>query len=181
MSDEKPIASATDSRAGRVGRAGRAPSPAVMRVTFVLVFLVLYGLLVLVVTLTPTTLDQGYESSISKILAVFHRHGLPNWFRYATLEFGANIAMFVPLGFLLSLVLPSRIWWIAIIACPVISTGIEVAQHLFLSGRFATVSDVIANSAGGAVGAVLALVLRGVVHRRDERVVARAMWESARR
>jgi glycopeptide antibiotics resistance protein len=175
MSDEKTTEAVSEVRKAR------APSATGIRVTFGLISLVLYGLVVVAVTLTPTTLDHGYESSISKILGVFHRHGLPRWFGYDTLEFCANMAMFVPLGFLVSLLLPSRTWWIALIACPAISTGIELAQHLYLSGRFATVSDILANSMGGAIGAVLAVILRNVVHRRDEKVVARVLWERTHR
>ena len=124
----------------------------------------------------PTALDSGFESSITRLLDVLHRNGVPEWFGYSKLEFTANIGMFVPLGFLVSLLLPVRVWWLSLIICPAISVAIELVQGAVLAGRFATVSDVIANSIGGLVGAFVALVIRAVVHRRDEKVIARAIW-----
>jgi glycopeptide antibiotics resistance protein len=131
---------------------------------------------VLTATLWPTPLDQGYSESINRVLDVLHRNGVPEWFGYDKLEFFANIAMFVPLGFLLALLLPQRVWWLALIICPALSIGIEFTQAQLLTQRFATVADVIANSSGAVIGATFAVALRGVVHARDEAVVARALW-----
>jgi glycopeptide antibiotics resistance protein len=132
---------------------------------------------VLMATLWPTPLDQGYSESINRVLEVLHRNGVPAWFGYDKLEFSANIAMFVPLGFLLALLLPQRVWWLALIISPALSIGIELTQAQLLTQRFATVSDVIANSSGAVIGATFAVALRGAVHARDETVVARALWE----
>src|SRR4051812_47962351 len=56
-----------------------------------------YGVLLLLATMWPTPLDRGFESSITRLLDVLHRNGVPEWFGYHKLEFTANIAMFVPL------------------------------------------------------------------------------------
>lgn len=135
-----------------------------------------YGLIVLLATLWPTPLDQGYDTSIQKLLSVLHRNGFPQWFGYGKLEFSANIMMFVPLGFLTALILPARFWWLAMILCPALSVAIELTQSALLSARFATVSDVVANSVGAVVGILIAVVVRALVHQRDQKLIARALW-----
>ena len=133
--------------------------------------------LVLLATMWPTPLDQDYSAAVDKLLAVLHRNGIPLWFGYNKLEFSANIFMFIPLGFLIALVLPTKTWWLALLICPALSIGIELTQAVALSARFATISDVIANSTGALIGILLAVVLRAVIYARDEKLVARALWE----
>ena len=74
--------------------------------------------LVLLATMWPTPLDQDYSAAVDKLLAVLHRNGIPLWFGYNKLEFSANIFMFIPLGFLIALVLPTKTWWLALLICP---------------------------------------------------------------
>jgi glycopeptide antibiotics resistance protein len=145
-------------------------------------FLATIGLVVCVViiamaTMWPTPLDRGFESSITRVLEILHRNGVPTWYGYSKLEFSANIAMFVPLGFLVALLLSDRFWWLALIICPAVSVAIELTQLTLLAARFATVADVIANSAGALVGVICAVLLRYIVHRRDQAVVARTLWQ----
>lgn len=122
----------------------------------------------------PTPLDQGYESAIERLLAVLHRNGIPEWFGYNKLEFTANVAMFLPLGFLLALTFSERLWWLVLLLVPAFSGVIEYSQGQFLTARFASVGDVLANTLGGYAGAVLAYGLRAVVHARDRLVIAHA-------
>lgn len=129
--------------------------------------LALYGAVVAVVTLTPNPVDQGMHRGIAVLLDALHRRGLPEWFGYTELEFSMNIVMFVPLGFFLTLVFAARWQWAALILLPLISVAIEGSQLLFLAGRYATVNDVIANSVGGWIGMIVAVVLRLIVHARD--------------
>ena len=132
---------------------------------------------VLLATMWPTPLDQDYGAAVEKFLAVLHRNGIPFWFGYNKLEFSANILMFVPLSFLIALVLPTKTWWLSLIICPTFSIGIELTQAVALSARFATLIDVIANSIGALIGIFLAVLLRAVMYSRDEKLVARALWE----
>jgi glycopeptide antibiotics resistance protein len=136
-----------------------------------------YGFIVLLATMWPTPLDLGYAASINRVLDVLHRNGVPEWFGYNKLEVSANVLMFVPLGFFVSMLLPVRVWWLALIICPGLSVAIELTQAYALSARFATVSDVIANSTGALIGAVLAVVLRAAIYQRDEKIIARRIWE----
>ncbi|WP_394769539.1 VanZ family protein [Lacisediminihabitans sp.] len=133
--------------------------------------------IVLTLTMWPVPVDQGYGGAIAKMLAVLHRNGVPEWFGYNKLEFSANVVMFVPIGFLVALILPMRAWWLALIVCPLFSVAIELTQGAFLSARFATVSDVVSNSIGAVVGVLIAVTLRALVYTRDQKVVARVLWE----
>lgn len=135
----------------------------------------LYLALVLTATMWPTPLDAGYESAITRLLDLLHRHGLPEWFGYGKFEFTANIAMFVPLGFLVALILPERGWWLVMLLIPAFSAGIEFLQGEFLAARFASGWDVVANTLGGYLGAVVCYALRAFVHARDRLVVAEAL------
>lgn len=134
--------------------------------------LALYGVIVALVVFWPTPVDRDYQGAISRLLSVLHRYGLPDWFGYRALEFSANVAMFVPLGFLVFFVLPRSRWWLALVICPAVSVIIEATQGLLLAQRFATLSDVASNSVGAVVGVVLALGLRAIVHRRDAQLLA---------
>jgi len=122
--------------------------------------LIAYAIAMLVVTLWPTPVDRGFEPTISRMLGVLHRNGLPTWFGYNKLEFSANIAMFVPAGFLVAMLLPARRWWLALLLVPAVSLGIELTQALFLASRFATFNDVIANSLGAVIGTLVYDVAR---------------------
>ncbi|WP_307043222.1 VanZ family protein [Agromyces ramosus] len=75
------------------------------------------------------------------------------------LEFVANIALFVPFGLLLSIAAPRLTWWGTIALGCLTSVGIELIQ-IGIPSRFPTVSDVIANTAGTAVGVGLNLLRR---------------------
>ena len=67
--------------------------------------------------------------------------------------FGANIVLFVPLGFLLPLRWPRLDGWPSIVfATAFISALIETAQYLMNIGRVAQLDDVIFNALGGLLG-----------------------------
>ena len=155
-----------------------APSPSRLRVTIALALLGVYAAFVLGVTMWPTPVDRGLESSIDRVLEILHKYGVPWWFGYNKLEFSANIAMFIPIGLFLGLAIAHRLWWVAILAVPAFSSAIELTQYLLLPSRYATLMDVLANSIGGWIGVLAAFALRAVVHARDRRVIERALWDA---
>ena len=157
----------------------RPPRKSQLRTGLALTGLIICAAVILWATMSPTPLDQGYESAIDRFLAVLHRNGVPVWFGYNKLEFSANILMFLPLGFLLALALPRRAAWVALLLIPAFSVSIELVQAAALSARFATPMDVLANTIGGYIGAVVAFIIRAAVYSRDEKVIARADWERA--
>ena len=69
------------------------------------------------------------------------------------LEFVANVALFVPFGVLVLLAFPRARWWVVLIGC-LTSIGIELVQ-LAIPSRVSTVSDVVANTVGTALGVAL--------------------------
>ncbi|MFC8682189.1 VanZ family protein [Microbacterium ureisolvens] len=81
-----------------------------------------------------------------------------NW-----VEFAANILLFVPLGFLLTLLLRHH-WWGVMLALGV-SALAELAQ-IVVPSRQPSLRDVLANVLGAAIGAALAWLL---VLRRERR------------
>ena len=158
-------------------RSGQEPARSHLRVTLAIAILIAYAGVVVAATLSPTPLDQGYEGSIERVLSILHRNGIPEWFGYNKLEFSANIAMFVPIGFLITLLLPARVWWLALLISPAFSVAIELTQLVALSSRFATVTDVVSNSLGALIGILFAVILRAALYARDTKVIAHALWE----
>ncbi|WP_257930023.1 VanZ family protein [Brevibacterium sp. 239c] len=135
---------------GRRGRMGDAP----------LVLLILYTLFIGFVTLTPMQLDTGPAGPIGRLLQFFADHQVTSWLTYTLVEKLANVAMFVPFGFLIALHKGRRRWWVGWVAGAVFTCLIEGTQATLLSPtRYATISDLITNTLGAGIGAVLALVL----------------------
>lgn len=155
--------------------ADRPRSPDRIRLAVCGALLAVYVAVVLVITMWPTQPDQSFASAVERLLGFLHRNGVPAWFGFTQLEFSANIAMFVPLGFLVALTLPHRAAWLAILLVPAFSGLIEFTQGQYLPQRFATVSDLVANTLGGWLGWALAAGLRAVIHERDRLVVAQAL------
>lgn len=83
------------------------------------------------------------------------------WTRLSSGEFVANILLFVPLGMLLRLTLPRATWLGAAALGGVVSLGVEILQ--MWTPRVSDPRDLLANTAGAAVGALVAAVAARVV------------------
>ena len=81
--------------------------------------------------------------------------GVPRDSAAVVLEFLANVVLFAPLGVLLVLAFPGVRWWAVVLAGFLLSVGIELVQ-LAIPSRVSSVSDVVANTAGTALGLLLA-------------------------
>ncbi len=114
----------------------------------------IYGVVVLLAVFWPSHIDEGVAPALSYLLNALHRAGVPSFVDYSLVEFCANIAMFFPLGYFLA-VLFGRRWFLAVPLLIVLSTLVEVSQAAFLAGRTADWTDVLANSLGGLLGALL--------------------------
>ena len=122
-----------------------------------LVLFACFGL-VLVITLFPVAPDLSPLAPVTNLLVAM---GIPAFYAWKVLEAILNVLMFVPFGFLLGMLLPSaRLWWLAVVASAAVSFGVELVQAVALAGRSATVIDFVANTAGGALGAVAAMLWR---------------------
>ena len=109
----------------------------------------------------PTPVDQGVDVLNSwPVRWLESSFGMPRPTGYDVVQTAANVVLFVPLGWL-AVALTRLSWWQVTAAGFVLSSGIEVGQALLRPERFATVSDVVANTSGALLGAVAAtLVLR---------------------
>jgi glycopeptide antibiotics resistance protein len=141
------------------------------RVRFVAALTAMYIVVVLVVTLWPTTVDNGLDPYIERLLAKLWSKGMPTFIDYGSIEFAANIVFFVPVGFLLGLLLPFRLWPLAIVGGGLLSAAVETAQGLFLPGRVSSLHDVMANTAGALIGCVAAVAVRTLIAHRDTLVI----------
>lgn len=105
------------------------------------------------------------SSSVQRIHAFLQGLGAPSAVTRPRVEFAANVLLFVPLSLLGSLLKPNWTWssWVVVGYCATFT--IELVQGLLLPGRMATMSDVVANTGGALIGAVIAWAIRhGVTH-----------------
>ena len=106
----------------------------------------------------PTPVDQPVSGQLAAMLNFLHRHGIPSWFNYDLVERTANIALFVPVGFVAGLAFPGKQWWQIGAFGMLLSGCIELGQLLFLHSRFASPADVMTNTSGAVIGTLLALL-----------------------
>ena len=95
------------------------------------------------------------------MLQYLHNHGMPGWFSYYFIEASANVALFIPFGLLIAMARPVTAWWRLASIGLMISTCLELAQHLFLAARFASLIDVVTNMLGAVIGILLARLVTG--------------------
>ena len=127
----------------------------------------LIGLTVyLVAVLALLLLPVSYGALITAVWRLFTGDAGAR-FGAGWIEFTANIILFVPMGFLLTLLF--RHPWYGTFLAVVLSAVAELAQIL-IPNRQATLRDVISNSIGAAVGALLAWLFVLRRRRRDDRV-----------
>jgi len=126
-----------------------------------------YAALLAVIAFQPMPVGRSAYPFIIRAVTRLQAAGAPDWVSYFTVEFVANIFLFVPLGAIVVLFLGPRRWWWGVVTGFAVSACIEVGQLLFLSHRVATVNDVIANTAGAFLGAALAAVAVLPVTRRQ--------------
>lgn len=105
-----------------------------------------YLVLVAVATLGPASIAGGVFGAVMRLTG--------GAVGSADLEFAANIAMFIPLGFLFVLLLGPRYWGWALVAGVVLTLGIEGVQGV-IPGRVPDVRDLAANAGGALVGVAL--------------------------
>ena len=121
-------------------------TPTRSRRWIVLLVILAYLALVAVATLGPPAIAGGVFDIVVRVTG----GALSPMY----LEFAANIAMFVPLGFLFVLFLGPRHWPWALVVGAVLTLGIEGVQGV-IPGRVPDVRDLIANGSGTFVGVVL--------------------------
>ena len=120
-----------------------------------------YALALALIGLWKTPVDRNVAVvDLPPVAWTIRQLGLTPWEGYDLVEFTANIALFVPLGVLMLLWWRQRGWLHATGVAFATSLTIEILQQLLRPERFASVSDVVANTAGGAIGGLAAIALR---------------------
>lgn len=121
------------------------------------IVLAAYAVALAAIALWPTPVDGGARPLLRAIT-----EALP-WLTYSRIEFGANIALFVPLGLLLVLTL-ARSRYLVLPVAVVTSVAIEMVQAFALDQRTASLLDIVANVTGACIGMFLgALIDRAAV------------------
>jgi glycopeptide antibiotics resistance protein len=118
----------------------------------------LYLGLVAWITLSPEPYDRRLDGFLFRALRSLHRHDGTWWITYSLVEGAANVAMFLPVGMFLVLLLGRSRWWLAVAIGVGLSALIETAQ-LFLPTRVSDVRDLLHNGLGALLGVVLVLIL----------------------
>ena len=133
------------------------------------------------VTLTPQEYASAHIGIIYRVLDALHRRGYLLTIDDVELEFLANVALFIPVGMFLLLLVGTRFWWVALLASLFLTAFIEAAQRS-IPGRVPDEQDVMANGLGAVIGALVALVLTLPAEwRRRRRRRASATVEAPRR
>ncbi|MDP9989347.1 hypothetical protein J2S98_004537 [Arthrobacter oryzae] len=104
----------------------------------------------------PSPVDKPVSGQLAAVLTFLYRHGIPRWINYSFVETTANIVLFMPVGFAAGLAFPSKRWWQIGGFGMLVSGCIELGQLLFLHDRFASPSDIMTNTSGAVIGALLA-------------------------
>lgn len=103
----------------------------------------------------PTPVDAPVQGQLASVLRFLHRHGIPDWFNYQFVEASANVVLFIPLGIVSALAFLEKPWW-RIGAFGLVASGcMELGQLLFLHDRFASPLDLVTNTSGAVLGALL--------------------------
>ena len=146
-----------------VGRSTRLvrDNPAERRTRrWALVGLCAYGAVVVAILLLPVS----YGGIVNRITTWIHETLGWEVVRSGWVEFGANIAMFVPLGFFLCLI--ARRPWHGLALAALLSVCAEAAQ-IVIPSRQPSVRDVVGNVSGAIIGALLAGLVLAAGRRRN--------------
>lgn len=112
------------------------------------IYLVVLGL----IGFWPSPVDKPVQGLLFQVLTYLQRQGFPTWFNYSFVEASANILLFVPVGVTAALALPASSWWQKAGLGLFLSVGMELGQLMFLDNRFASIIDVVTNTAGTVIG-----------------------------
>ena len=154
------------SRASRAGSPSRALHDGGMFARHPFLSLATFAYLALLAwaTLTPQS-APATTNLLWRLARFFARFEATQWLSFSTIEFLANIALFVPMGLFFVLLLGRGRWWLAILIGIATTVLIEYTQQ-FIGGRVSDPRDLVSNSIGAVVGTVLALILTASKARR---------------
>lgn len=109
--------------------------------------LIVYGAAAFGVLLAPVS----YGDIIDSIWGML-REAVGITFGAGWIEFAANVALFLPIGFLLTFLLRNP--WFGALLGTAVSVAVEIAQ-IMIPDRQPTLRDIVANAIGAGFGALL--------------------------
>lgn len=112
------------------------------------------GLLLYVLVLAASILGPSPAELIAQTTEVVRADAGIESASYEGVERVGNVLLFIPLGLLLAAALPRMSPWLVWALCTLASLAVEVVQ-VVLPDRQPTLTDVLTNSAGAAVGVLL--------------------------
>ena len=124
-------------------------------------WLVLYLVILAAIAFWPTHVDERMGPFLRWVTRAI------SWLTYDRIEFAANIALFVPFGVLLMLILNHR--YLVLPIALVATVGIETVQSFMGGRRTPSFTDVVANTAGACVGMLIVALVQWLRGRRAER------------
>jgi len=119
------------------------------------------------IVFSPSDDEDARPGWVSSVLELIDEMRAAFSSAYVALEFTANVAMFVPFGMLVWVALARPRWWIVMLLGFATTVTIELVQRT-LPSRYSTLSDVIANTLGTAIGLLLVRALADRTVRRQE-------------
>lgn len=124
------------------------------------ILLIPFSIAVLLITWLPADEAGKVTGIVATLARSVASWGVPFDIAYPVWEFAANVGLFVPLGVLLAHAWQRVPAWVLIAAGSGFSVVIELVQ-LAIPSRFSTISDVVANTLGTAIGAAAVRILSG--------------------
>lgn len=129
------------------------------RLAVIVVFL--YFAALAAIAFWPTPVDRPFDGDLLNFLRWLRSLSIPQFIAsFTSVEFMANIVLFMPFGIILAVRLPRMFWWVALPAGAVLSSLIELVQGTFLPERVFDVRDIVANSCGALIGALAVILWR---------------------
>jgi len=120
-----------------------------------------YAIVLALIAFWPVHVDSGARPLLRAIT-----RAIP-LLTYPRIEFFANVLLFVPLGYLLTLILVRERWMVLPISF-LTTVVIETVQAIALSARTPSVLDIIANTAGACAGMLLAAFVELLARSRSQ-------------
>lgn len=155
------------SAAPQLGSPPRLSEMSKQPLRFTVIIAVAYLLALAMIAFWPTPVDRPVSGRLCNVIGWLHAHGMPSFIGYDNIEFGANILLFTPFGYIAAAWTGK--WWHALSTGFAASCIIELGQALILPNRVASLLDILANTMGAVLGALI-LTLVNATHRRHQRL-----------
>lgn len=138
-----------------------------MRNRWLLLLTSAYALGLVLIGFWRTPIDQNVPvTRLGPVVWMQDVLGLTIAQSYHAVEAGANVVLFVPLGALVLLWRRDWGWLHATVIAFATTALIETGQQVLRPERFASVSDLVTNTVGGAIGGLLVVGSRHVARGR---------------